>query len=158
MWGQENKHQQQNYTFKILRLQLEEVFQQLIYALQKPNKIALGAVSISVVNEITPDYNIGLYASSMGGTNNFAGYFNQGDVYINKNLGIGILAPSHPLHVYGSDDRDNIYSEYSGSHNRAAIEGRASGSTGYGITGTAVTTGAKAGFFQNTAAGGLAIT
>lgn len=123
----------------------------------KPNKIALGAVSISIVNEVIPDYNIGLYASSMGGTNNFAGYFNQGDVYINKNLGIGILAPLHPLHVYGSDDRDNIYSEYSGSNISSAIKGYASGSAGYGITGTAVTTGAKAGFFQNTASGGLAL-
>ena len=72
-------------------------------------------------------------------------------------VGIGISAPLHPLHVYGSDNRDNIKSEYSGSYARAAIEGRASGSTGYGITGTAVTTGAKAGFFQNTAAGGLAL-
>ena len=168
----------------------------------KPNKIALGAVSMSGYNEIHPDYNIGLYASSMGGTNNFAGYFNKGDVYINNNLGIGRLAPTyrldifgnggtdnllkvsndinstydstfviksngfvgigisaplHPLHVYGSDNRDNIYSEYSGSSISSAIEGRASGSTGYGITGTAVTTGAKAGFFQNTAAGGLAL-
>ena len=160
----------------------------------KPNKIALGAVSISVVNEITPDYNIGLYASSMGGTNNFAGYFNKVDVYIDNNLGIGrfaptyrldifgnggatnlmkvsndinstydstfviksngfvgigISAPLHPLHVCGSDDRDNIKSEYSGSYARAAISGRASGSDGYGIIGTASTIGAKAALFNN---------
>ncbi len=65
----------------------------------KPNKIALGAVSISAVNEITPDYNIGLYASSMGGTNNFAGYFNKGDVYIDNNLGIGTKTPTSKLEV-----------------------------------------------------------
>ena len=71
------------------------------------------------------------------------------DNVINKNLGIGILAPSHPLHVYGSDDRDNIKSEYSGSYARAAISGRASGSAGYGIIGTASTIGAKAALFNN---------
>ena len=68
----------------------------------KPNKIALGAVSISGFNEFHPDYNIGLYASSMGGTNNFAGYFNGGDVYINNNLGIGRLTPTYRLDVFGN--------------------------------------------------------
>ena len=164
----------------------------------KPNKIALGAVSISVVNEITPDYNIGLYASSMGGTNNFAGYFNKGDVYIDNNLGIGRFAPTyrldifgnggatnlmkvsndinstydstfviksngnvgignntalHRLYVEGSGDCHNIYSEYSGSYSRSAIEGRALGSDGYGIRGLAGTIGAKAGSFENYAQG-----
>jgi hypothetical protein len=75
----------------------------------KPNKIALGAVSISVVNEVTPDYNIGLYASSMGGTNNFAGYFNSGDVYINKNLGIGRLAPTYRLDVFGNGGTTDLF-------------------------------------------------
>jgi len=74
----------------------------------KPNKIALGAVSISVVNESHPNYNIGLYASSMGGTNNFAGYFNKGDVYIDNNLGIGRLAPTYRLDVFGNGGTDNL--------------------------------------------------
>ena len=56
-------------------------------------------------------------------------------------VGIGISAPLHPLHVYGSDNRDNIKSEYSGSYARAAISGRAS------------TIDAKAGSFENTASG-----
>ncbi len=164
----------------------------------KPNKIALGAVSMSGFNEIHPNYNIGLYASSMGGINNFAGYFNGGDVYINNNLGIGRLAPTyrldifgngctdnllkvsndinstydstfviksngnvglgnntalHRLYVEGSGDCHNIYSEYSGSYSRSAIEGRALGSDGYGIRGLAGTIGAKAGSFENYAQG-----
>ena len=68
----------------------------------KPNKIVLGAVFMSGHNEIHPNYNIGLYASSMGGTNNFAGYFNGGDVYINNNLGIGRLTPTYRLDVFGN--------------------------------------------------------
>ena len=74
----------------------------------KPNKIALGAVSISIVNEVIPDYNIGLYASSMGGTNNFAGYFNKGDVYIDNNLGIGRLVPTYRLDVFGNGGANNL--------------------------------------------------
>ena len=72
-------------------------------------------------------------------------------------VGIGTTTPTAKLHVCGSDNCHNIYSEYSGSYSRSAIEGRALGSDGYGIRGLAVTTGAKAGFFQNTAAGGLAL-
>ena len=74
----------------------------------KPNKIALGAVSVSGGNEFHPDYNIGLYASSRGGTNNFAGYFNLGDVYINNNLGIGRLTPTYRLDIFGNGGTDNL--------------------------------------------------
>lgn len=84
----------------------------------KPNKIALGAVSISVVNEITPDYNIGLYASSMGGTNNFAGYFNKGDVYIDNNVGIGTKNPVTSLHIKDGSERLGVvtYSTLDSTH------------------------------------------
>ena len=84
----------------------------------KPNKIALGAVSISIVNEVIPDYNIGLYASSRGGTNNFAGYFNGGDVYINENLGIGTKTPAVALHIKDGIERLGVvtYSTLDSTH------------------------------------------
>jgi len=67
----------------------------------------------SAETNISPDfpaYNIGLYgtASSLGGTNNFAGYFNHGNVYVNENLGIGRLAPTYRLDVFGNGGTDNL--------------------------------------------------
>ncbi len=208
------------------------------------DKIAVLGSAVTDLSETFPDYNIGLYGTAHGGTNNFAGYFNLGNVYIDNNLGIGRLVPTyrldvfgngwtdnllkvsndinstydstfvvnkvgkvgigtttpaakfhidgnkispndlvyvtndkdvlkdstfivnsrgfvaigsntayHPLHVWGSGDRDNVYSEYSGSYSRAAIGGSALGSAGYGIMGTASTIGAKGGLFENTASG-----
>lgn len=162
------------------------------------DKIAFIGSAVTNFSETFPSYNIGLYGTAMGGTNNFAGYFNHGDVYIDNNLGIGRLAPTyrldifgnggttdllkvsndinstydstfviksngnvgignntalHRLYVEGSGDCHNIYSEYSGSYSRSAIEGRALGSDGYGIRGLAGTIGAKAGSFENYAQG-----
>ena len=162
------------------------------------DKIAVvGSAEINI-SPFYPSYNIGLYGSASGGTNNFAGYFNFGNVYIDNNLGIGKETPTyrldvfgnggtdnllkvsndinstydstfviksngfvgigsnttnHPLYVLGSGDCHNIYSEYSGSYARAAVGGRALGSDGYGIVGTAGTIGAKAGLFNNYAGG-----
>ena len=91
----------------------------------KPNKIALGAVSISGGNEIHPDYNIGLYASSRGGTNNFAGYFNGGDVYIDNNLGIGTRTPAAALHIKGAEQIGNINTLIADSVNAIRLSGTA---------------------------------
>lgn len=63
------------------------------------------AVLGSAETNLSPDfpaYNIGLYGTASGGTNNFAGYFNRGDVYINNNLGIGRLAPTYRLDIFGN--------------------------------------------------------
>ena len=162
------------------------------------DKIAFIGSAVTNLSETLPAYNIGLYGTASGGTNNFAGYFNLGNVYIDNNLGIGRFAPTyrldvfgnggtdnllkvsndinstydstfviksngnvgignntalHRLYVEGSGDCHNIYSEYSGSYSRSAIEGRALGSDGYGIRGLAGTIGAKAGSFENYAQG-----
>ena len=168
------------------------------------DKIAFIGSAVTNLSETYPAYNIGLYGTAMGGTNNFAGYFNLGNVYVKKNLGIGTLAPTYRFEVFGNNDGDatdlmkvsndinstydstfviksngnvgignntalhrlyvegsgnchNIYSEYSGSYSRSAIEGRALGSDGYGIRGLAGTIGAKGGLFENTANNGTAL-
>ena len=111
------------------------------------------------IGTTTPTYRLDVFGN--GGTDNLLKVSNDINstydstfvVKSNGFVGIGISAPLHPLHVCGSDDRDNIKSEYSGSYARAAISGRASGSDGYGIVGTASTIGAKAGLFNNNANG-----
>ena len=45
---------------------------------------------------------IGIYATAIGGNTNWAGYFNDGNVYIKNNLGIGNQAPSQKLDVTGN--------------------------------------------------------
>lgn len=58
------------------------------------DKIAFIGSAVTNLSETLPAYNIGLYGTASGGTNNFAGYFNLGNVYVNKNLGIGRLSPT----------------------------------------------------------------
>jgi hypothetical protein len=43
----------------------------------------------------------GIFASAKGGQTNWAGYFEDGDVYIKNRLGIGIATPAARLHVGG---------------------------------------------------------
>jgi hypothetical protein len=43
----------------------------------------------------------GLYSTASGAKTNWAGYFNDGDVYIKENVGIGTTAPTHELNVIG---------------------------------------------------------
>jgi len=43
--------------------------------------------------------NYGIFASASGATTNWAGYFDQGNVYIQNNVGISTTAPQFPLHV-----------------------------------------------------------
>lgn len=66
------------------------------------NKIAFIGSAVTNFSETFPSYNIGLYGTASGGTNNFAGYFNFGNVYVNENLGIGRLAPTYRLDVFGN--------------------------------------------------------
>ena len=44
---------------------------------------------------------IGLRGAAFGGTENWAGYFESGDVYVNDNVGIRVANPLAPLHVNG---------------------------------------------------------
>ena len=46
--------------------------------------------------------NVGVYGSAMGGTENFAGYFDEGHVYVNNNLGIGELLPDSDIDIVSS--------------------------------------------------------
>ena len=72
------------------------------------NKIAFIGSAVTNFSETFPSYNIGLYGTAMGGTNNFAGYFKYGNVYVNENLGIGRLAPTYRLDVFGNGGTDNL--------------------------------------------------
>ena len=47
----------------------------------------------------TGSANYGLYGTAANGTTNWAGYFNQGNVYINNKLGIGHSDPFFPLEI-----------------------------------------------------------
>lgn len=66
------------------------------------NKIAFIGSAVTNFSETFPAYNIGLYGTAKGGTNNFAGYFNLGNVYIDNNLGIGTETPTYRLDVFGN--------------------------------------------------------
>ena len=51
----------------------------------------------------------GLYASAKGATTNWAGYFDEGNVYIENKLGIGMLTPEYALDIEVETDSDHIY-------------------------------------------------
>jgi len=72
------------------------------------DKISFIGSAVTNFSETFPAYNIGLYGTANGGTNNFAGYFNLGNVYVNENLGIGRLAPTYRLDVFGNGGTDNL--------------------------------------------------
>ncbi len=82
------------------------------------DKIAVLGSAETGISPIFPAYNIGLYGSAKGGTNNFAGYFNFGDVYINEKLGIGIKTPAAALHIKGGIERLGVvtYSTLDSTH------------------------------------------
>lgn len=111
------------------------------------------------IGTTTPTYRLDMFGN--GGTGNLLKVSNDINstydstfvIKSNGNVGIGNNTAPHRLYVEGSGDCDNIYSEYSGSYSRSAIEGRTLGSDGYGIRGLAGTIGAKAGSFENYAQG-----
>ena len=69
------------------------------------DKIAVLGSAETDLSPAYPAYNIGLYGSATGGTNNFAGYFNFGNVYIKEKLGIGTETPAAALHIKGGSER-----------------------------------------------------
>jgi len=77
--------------------------------------------------------NFAVYGDASGGTNNYAGYFNGGNVYIANNLGIGVTSPGYPLHVSGNTVNYLAYLD----NNTTA--------TGYGLRSEVVTTATGAG-------------
>jgi len=72
------------------------------------DKISFIGSAVTNFSETFPSYNIGLYGTAKGGTTNFAGYFNYGNVYIDNYLGIGRLAPTYRLDVFGNGGTDNL--------------------------------------------------
>ncbi len=71
-----------------------------VYALAQG---AGAGINYGVTGEATgATTNIGVRGSAFGGTSNWAGYFENADVYIQNNLGINTLAPIAPLHVEGN--------------------------------------------------------
>lgn len=52
----------------------------------------------------------GVYGTTTG-SNAWAGYFNQGNVYINDNLGIGVLNPARRLEVLGDLSTDSLFTD-----------------------------------------------
>lgn len=51
--------------------------------------------------------NYAIYGSASGAGTNWAGYFSNGNVYVNQNLGIGQLAPAWPLDI--SDEQAVVH-------------------------------------------------
>lgn len=50
----------------------------------------------------TSTQSIGIYGTANGATTNYAGFFADGDVFIQNNVGIGISSPTTKLHVVGN--------------------------------------------------------
>ena len=82
------------------------------------DKIAVLGSAETGISPIFPAYNIGLYGTAKGGTNNFAGYFNFGDVYVHENLGIGTTTPAAALHIKDGSERLGVvtYSTLDSTH------------------------------------------
>ena len=82
------------------------------------DKIAFMGSAVTNFSEELPAYNIGLYGTAKGGTNNFAGYFNLGNVYVNENLGIGTKTPAAALHIKDGIERLGVvtYSTLDSTH------------------------------------------
>ena len=82
------------------------------------DKIAFIGSAVTNLSETLPAYNIGLYGTASGGTNNFAGYFNLGNVYVNQNLGIGTKTPAAALHIKDGIERLGVvtYSTLDSTH------------------------------------------
>jgi hypothetical protein len=76
---------------------------------------AIGAMGVNQVEGINIDIDgrsaataYGLYSSAWGATNNWAGYFKHGNVYIQNNLGIGTLNSTNILTVAQGSSTDPI--------------------------------------------------
>ncbi|CAG0983592.1 MAG: hypothetical protein HND27_03405 [Bacteroidetes bacterium] len=63
--------------------------------------------------------NYALRSSAVGGTTNWAGYFDGGNVFIQNNLGIGI-SPTFPLHVYTTTNIRAGYFETNGANSASS--------------------------------------
>jgi len=76
---------------------------------------------------------IGVYGYASGGTTNWAGYFENGNVYMKNNLGIGTTTPVEKLDLFGGDIQitdtyPRIYMDITGTGN-AVIHFQKTGST-----------------------------
>ncbi|MEO7265915.1 MAG: tail fiber domain-containing protein, partial [Ferruginibacter sp.] len=99
--------------------------------------------------------NYGIFGAAYGATTNYAGYFQQGDVYMQNNLGIGVFIPTTKLDISGASTGQNAVlklTQTSTGHGiRANIQSAAGASlgnpsaivgdaiSGNGVSGTATT-------------------
>ncbi len=79
----------------------------------------------------------GVYGSAAGGTTNWAGYFENGNVYIQNKMGIGKLTPLYALDVIGDSVAAGNFVNNSNSVDSYAVYGKCNNvpSSGNGIKG-----------------------
>jgi hypothetical protein len=104
--------------------------------------------------------NYAVYGNANGGTTNWAGYFDGGNVYIKNKVGIGQLNPAYPVHINQpegstlSGNQPVLYVEYTGSNQAEviAIKARSKPTASTGI-GCIMTGGWIGGQFEGGASG-----
>lgn len=75
-----------------------------IYAVLGTNNSVGGGSGVSgVAQGAGATINIGLRGSANGATQNYAGYFENGDVYVMNRIGVNDLTPSYPIDITASN-------------------------------------------------------
>ena len=91
--------------------------------------------------------NYGVFGYASGATNDWAGYFSGGNVYVHNNLGIGNSSPSYPVSMTTTDARGVLidHNGYAGQAHAINIDMDASDSNfQMGIQNTVTATGSNA--------------
>ncbi len=65
---------------------------------------------------------IGLYGDASGGISNYAGYFDNGDVFVQNYVGIGVLNPFYELDVAGTALVDTLRVSFSPGSNHHLVD------------------------------------
>jgi len=65
------------------------------------SQVALNKYGVWAESSGTAAQNVGVYGSASGGTTNYAGYFNNGNVYVRDRLGVGTSTPANKVDVVG---------------------------------------------------------
>jgi len=96
----------------------------------------------------------GIFATAAGGSTNWAGYFNDGNVYIRNKTGIGTANPQYPLHVVNTvathssansptvyamvtDGTDSLIGILAGENGFQGVYGKTTRNSGFGVKGVA---------------------
>ncbi len=108
-------------------------------ALEGKNENTAGGTGVSGVasGSTAAGSNIGIYGQATNGFTNWAGYFANGNVYVQNNIGVGTGTMTGRLNVQESSSavNYNIYSQnsYAGNLDKVSIYGIAVNAPGYGI-------------------------